>query len=280
MLWTVLFHVNPTTITVAMILLFAVALVIAYSRTPMRVLTALMTTVYLVILIAPISSQVAIGEGDRSVTWDPMFSFYEIGAPAYPSDFGIMVDGENSVYYSPEKIAVEERPLWEEPGVKQLFVHGEPGDELVITDVEGETVEFPQAMALIEEELERQEAHVSQIEEEGIWGHSAGLALQERTLNTLLFVPVGIVAFFAFGSWTARLAFGPGLSLTIETAQWALAAGRAADVGDLMVNSVGSLVGTLMALSAVVVVGLRKSATPGKAWPEQGTEELEPDRSR
>ena len=99
----------------------------------------------------------------------------------------------------------------------------------------------------------------------------------------MLFVPVGIVAFFAFGSWAARLFFGPMLSLTIEASQWALAAGRTADTGDLLVNGTGSLVGTLMALGALVLVGAvrsRGSASLGEARPEQPTKDPEPGRSR
>ena len=280
MLWTVLYHVNPTTITVALALSFAAALAFACLRPPMRVIVALMTTVYLVILVAPISSITAIGEGDRWVVWDPMLSFQDIGGEPYPSPVAVMVNDEVAVHYSSKELPVEERHRWDEPGVEWLFSHGKPDGGLVLTDSEGEVVESPQAVAVIEEELEMQEAYASRVEEEGPWGHSGGLALQERTLNTLLFVPVGIVAFFAFGSWTARLLFGPMLSLTIEASQWALAAGRTADTGDLLVNGVGSLVGTLMALSAVALVGLRKPATFEEAWPEQPAEEPEPDRSR
>lgn len=283
MLWTVLFYVNPATITVALVLSFAVALLLAWRRTPMRALIVGMAAVYLLVLAAPLSEHTGIGEGDRSVVWDPTLSSQDIGGEPYPSAFGIMTDGEDSVHYSPNEFTAKERAEWSHPGAERLFVHGEPGGELVVTDVEGRPVDAPQAVAVVEEELELQEEYALRIEEEGPWGHNGGLALQERTLNALLFVPVGIVAFFAFGSWAARVLFGPALSLTIEASQWALAAGRTADTGDLLVNGVGSLVGTLLALSAIVLVGAvrsRGSASPGTAWPEQFTKEPEPDRSR
>ncbi|WP_460776651.1 VanZ family protein [Nocardiopsis nanhaiensis] len=118
---------------------------------------------------------------------------------------------------------------------------------------------------MVEEELELQEDLAAQVEDEGPWGHSYGLALQERALNALLFVPVGIAAFFAFSSWSARIFFGPVLSLTVETTQWALAADRMADTGDLLVNSAGSWVGTLLALVAVAMTsrwGRREPVSP------------------
>mgnify|MGYP001944379157 FL=1 len=87
-------------------------------------------------------------------------------------------------------------------------------------------------------------------------GTTGELAPQGRVLNTPLFVPVGVAVFFAFSSWSARLLFGPGPSPSIEATQWATASGRLADTGDLLVNSVGALVGTLMALLAAGLTSL------------------------
>ncbi|GAA1456178.1 VanZ family protein [Nocardiopsis exhalans] len=111
------------------------------------------------------------------------------------------------------------------------------------------------------ENLAWQADYAAQIEAEGLWGTTGGLALQERVLNTLLFVPIGVVAYFAFSSWTARLLFGPALSLTVEASQWALPWGRMADIGDLMVNSAGSVIGTLIAAFSVGAVSAIRPAT-------------------
>lgn len=254
MLWSVLYYVNPTTITIVLILSLLAALMLARFRPRIRVFTVLLAAVYLVILAAPLSEHTSIGEGGRSVTWDPMLSFQDIARDPFPSAFGIMIDNDHSVHYSPEELTEDERQFFTEAGVDQLFVYGDPGDELTVTDAGGEATYSPQAVSMVQEELEFQEEHAAQVEEDGPWGHSDGLALQERTLNTLLFVPIGIASFFAFRSWTARLFFGPVLSLTIEGSQWALAADRMADTGDLLVNGVGSLGGTLLALIATTII--------------------------
>ncbi|MFE1101203.1 VanZ family protein [Nocardiopsis alba] len=268
MLWTVLYLVNPTTVTVALLLSFTVALILARARPPIRALTLLSGALYIVVLIAPLSAHLPPGEGGRSVIWDPTLSFQDIGdAPDPLASFGVTLEDGSTVHYSHEELTPRERDTWGTPGTEALFVHGEPG-ELTVTDVNGDRMESPPTVALVEEELEQQADHAERLEQEGLWGHSGGLALQERVLNTLLFVPIGIAAFFAFDSWAARLLFGPALSLLIETGQWALATGRLADTGDLLVNGAGSLLGTLFALVAVGVVSLLPPRRPSPSHPE------------
>lgn len=178
MLWTILFYVNPVTITVALVLSFAAALPVAWLRPPMRAVAVGMAAVYLLVLAAPLSEHTGIGEGDRSVVRDPMPSSQDIGGETYPSAFGIMIDGEGFVHYFPHEPTAEERAEWNDPGSEKFFVHGEPGDGLVVTDVAGRAVDAPRVVAMVEEELELQEAHARRIEEEGPWGHTDGLALQ------------------------------------------------------------------------------------------------------
>lgn len=68
-------------------------------------------------------------------------------------------------------------------------------------------------------------------------------------LNILLFVPVGTCASFAFqGRWRFLIAFltGSSLSFTVEYAQGWLPA-RVSSMGDLVSNSLGTLLGILLA---------------------------------
>lgn len=83
---------------------------------------------------------------------------------------------------------------------------------------------------------------------------SAALIVEEKVVNALLFVPIGIVAFYGVRNVVGKVAFGPALSLTLETVQWAMASGRAADMADLLVDTVGSLTGTAVAGTCVLLV--------------------------
>ena len=216
--------------------------------------------VYPLILAAPLSGPATSGEPGRVVAWDPLLSFEDIGGSKRPEAFGVTLQNGDVIHYLSEGPAftdrVEEGP-W---GTETFFVHEEVEGGLVVTDVGGGVVEpeSPAGAAALEtvaEELAWQEAYAAKLEE-GPWGTTGGLAPRERVLNTLLFVPVGVAAFFAFSSWSARPLFGPGPSPTIEATQWATASGRLAGTGDLLVNSVGALVGTLMALLAAGLTSL------------------------
>ncbi|GAA1082236.1 VanZ family protein [Nocardiopsis metallicus] len=294
-MWQVLFHVNPTTITAALGLCLLAALAFAWWRRPdpqrsqgaMRKLLAVAGAVYLAVLLAPIGGFGSIHDSDRKVVWDPMLSFQDIPGIGRTSglerEFGQQLEDGRSVHYAPEGVPAEER------SGDDLYVQDGPDGPdgtLMVTDAEGDAP--PQedtavATRVIEENFERQTDYAAQLEAEGPWGTTGGLALQERVLNTLLFVPIGVVAFFAFSSWVARLLFGPALSLTVEASQWALPWGRIANIGDLMVNSAGSLIGTLIAaLSVGVVTAIRSAPVTGEAPTgeagEAGEEPLSPTR--
>ncbi|WP_017589476.1 VanZ family protein [Nocardiopsis ganjiahuensis] len=289
-MWTVLFHVNPTTIALALGLCLAAALAFAWWRRPdparfrgpMRKLLAAAAVVYLAVLVAPIGAAESYGNSERRVVWDPMLSFQDIPGVGEHADsyteFGQRLDDGRAVRYAPAGVPLEERFPEDED---DLFVQDGPGDTLVVTDSEGGTP-TPGDVALAERTVTENLAWIAeydaQLEAEGPWGTTGGVALQERTLNTLLFVPIGVVAFFAFGSWPARVLFGPALSLAVEAAQWALPWGRLADTGDLMVNSVGAVVGTLLAAGAVGVVAVVRPGPSGAPDPEAGSPEEEPVR--
>lgn len=266
-MWTVLFLVNPPTIALALVLGLAGALFLAWRRPAMRAVTLCLAALYVLILAAPLSSLGTIGESERYVIWDPLVSFQDIGGVERSENFGVMLDDGRVIRYSPTEPTVAERAEtaeMEAPNAEVLHVHEGSDGALVVTDTEGAPVDpgsesEQTAVETIGQELE----WIAQQAEEGPWSLTDGLALQERVLNTLLFVPIGIAAFFAFSSWPARLLFGPALSLTIESTQWALASGRSVDTGDLLVNGVGSLVGTLVSLMSVAIAGLfdRRSRT-------------------
>ncbi|GHC93251.1 hypothetical protein GCM10007079_42460 [Nocardiopsis terrae] len=275
-MWQVLFYVNPTTIAVVLALCLAAAAALAWwrhpdparFRRPVRVLLAVAGAVYLAVLAAPVGGTGVAESGDRAVVWDPMLSFRDIpgfGEPSGPrAGFGRTLEDGRTVWYAPEEAPLAER-TGEGRGEDGLYVHDTPDGDLAVTDAEGGPApqeEAALAERVVTEELTRNAEYEARLAAEGPWGTSGGLALQERTLNTLLFVPVGVLAFFAFGSWTARVLFGPGLSLTVEAAQWALPWNRMADTGDLLVNSAGSVAGTLFALAAVGAVAV---ARPGGA---------------
>lgn len=84
----------------------------------------------------------------------------------------------------------------------------------------------------------------------------ASVAFRNVGLNVVLFVPVGFVwtwaAVRAGRPWTTALLAGIGLSLLVELVQLVAPLGRAVDVDDVLLNSLGTLLGALgfRALSA------------------------------
>lgn len=75
------------------------------------------------------------------------------------------------------------------------------------------------------------------------------VAVRNVLFNVLLFVPIGaawaLVAHQAGRTWLQAVAAGAGLSLLIELAQLLLPLGRAVDVDDVLLNSLGVLLGAL-----------------------------------
>lgn len=77
----------------------------------------------------------------------------------------------------------------------------------------------------------------------------ASVAFRNVGLNVVLFVPVGFVWTWAAvrsgRSWATALLAGIGLSLLIELVQLLSPLGRAVDVDDVLLNSLGTLLGAL-----------------------------------
>ena len=288
-MWQVLFHVDPTTVTAALGLCLLAALALAWRRRPdprrlqgtMRKLLAAAGAVYLAVLLAPVGGFGFSQDSTRTVVWDPMLSFQDIPGIGQPigleREFGQTLEDGRTVHYAPDGPPAEARTQHD----YDFFVQDGPDGTLVVTDSGGgapSQADTAVAQGIVEENLEWQADYAAQIEAEGPWGTTGGLALQERVLNALLFVPIGVVAFLASGSWTTRLLSGPALSLTVEAAQWALPWGRVADTGDLMVNSAGSLAGTLIAALAVGVAAVIRPAAGEPTTEETGEEPVIPAR--
>jgi len=84
--------------------------------------------------------------------------------------------------------------------------------------------------------------------------------------NIALFVPLGTVVTLIVGRrhWLVALAFGVGVSIAVELAQGVLLPGRYADLGDVVANSTGSVIGCLGAVVALALV-TRSAPEPGEA---------------
>ncbi|GAA1899377.1 hypothetical protein GCM10009716_06510 [Streptomyces sodiiphilus] len=80
--------------------------------------------------------------------------------------------------------------------------------------------------------------------------------IRQLTANALMFVPLPALVRTSFGraSVTQTLLACIGLSAFIELTQWLQSAGRVADVDDLLLNSVGATVGTVIHLAAAGTV--------------------------
>lgn len=283
-MWMVLLYATPLTGGIALGAMVLGALLLARwrrpdpdgFRTPARTVLGVASVAYLAVLCMPAGDLVAAGESGRPVSWNP-FRFvqeerWDSEDAADPS-FGQFLEDGTSAYYgghelTPEQVE-EERRSPEQPGGSEryeYFVHPTTDGDLVLFDARGEDLDAAT------------EAVVRAGMAEGIrWAHepreSAALVYEEKVVNLLLFVPVGAVAFAAFSSWAPRLLFGPALSLAVEAAQWALAVG-AVDTADLMVNSLGAVLGVLLAGGAVALLSVR----PARSAREDGDGRPDPDR--
>lgn len=81
--------------------------------------------------------------------------------------------------------------------------------------------------------------------------HGDGILIARNLgLNVLLFVPVGVGAALRWRRFVAVVALGAGLSALVEGLQWLLPLGRAVDVDDVLLNTVGTLVGAATVATA------------------------------
>lgn len=265
-MWQILLHVTLTTValTLAALAVLALAAARAYMRdreTTARVCRRVLAGaagMYLLVLAAPVSSWQGVGTGERHVEWNPVRWAQELrGSPAPEDSFAFRLrDGKTAHFSENELTQAEREEVLPHGGSHDYFLHEDQRGGLVITGSAGAPVEGA------EEQLVYQEAGpriADFLEDRG--AESAGLVLEEKVVNALLFVPIGIIAFYGVRGAVGRIAFGPGLALTLEAVQWAMGAGRFADMGDLLVSSLGSLTGTAMA-GTCVLLAARASRTP------------------
>ncbi|WAE76613.1 VanZ family protein [Streptomonospora nanhaiensis] len=249
----------------AILLLFALSLVLAAAAARSqgafprhtRKLLAATASVYVLVLVMPFSGGSPADPG-RYVHWNPLGFVNEIAMnEAEGESFGQYLSDGALAHYSPEQLADQEKEELRGEKPADFYVHGDPDRGLSVVDGEGNAVTHAQENLVLTELSEGIEAAGEPVQ-------SAALILEEKAMNALLFVPLGILAFFAFSPWWARLLFGPALSVSVETLQWALGADRVADTGDVLANSAGFLVGAGMAaVSAVLLARLpRKSGSP------------------
>ena len=66
-------------------------------------------------------------------------------------------------------------------------------------------------------------------------------------LNVILFVPLGIGLRWTLGRWVPAAIIGAITTLVIETLQWRLIPGRDASLGDLVANTLGTMLGAWLA---------------------------------
>lgn len=210
-----------------------------------RVVLAAASFLHVIVLAALPVSGTEDGESAREIHWNPLQAWEEYQEDQKPEEtYSAQLSNGDLFFYSPAELSDKEREelLTLEP--YSYFLHGDP-EGPVISDSGGDEVTFQEESAVIRDIEGR-------IPTEPL--EPAALILEEKTVNALHFVPVGIIAFHAFSSWAPRLLSGPALSVTIESVQWVMASGRSTDVGDLLINSLGSLIGTGMAVGSVIGV--------------------------
>ena len=86
-----------------------------------------------------------------------------------------------------------------------------------------------------------------------------GYAALEFSANIALFVPLGFLIFFLLprSRWWLALLVCPALSIVIEVIQGLALSQRFATVSDVVANTLGGLVGALVALALRRVVNAR-----------------------
>ncbi|GAA1442797.1 hypothetical protein GCM10009602_20920 [Nocardiopsis tropica] len=264
-MWRVLFYVTPLTLSVAILLLFALSLVLAAAAARSqgafprhtRKLLAATASVYVLVLVMPFSGGSPADPG-RYVHWNPLGFVNDLAMnEAVEESFGQQLTDGTVAHYSIEELTDQEREELRRTNPADFYAHGEPGAGASVVDGRGGAVSHAQENLVLTELSEG-------IGTMGEPAQYAALILKEKAMNALLFVPLGILAFFAFSPWWARLLFGPALSVSVETLQWAVGAGRVADTGDVLANSGGFLVGAGMAaVSAALLARLpRESRSP------------------
>jgi len=70
-------------------------------------------------------------------------------------------------------------------------------------------------------------------------------------LNTVLFVPLGLGLRWLLGNWKTPVLIGATITLVVETLQWRIVPGRDASLGDLLANTLGTLIGVWLAIESL-----------------------------
>ena len=258
-MWKVLFLVTPLTLSVAILLLFAFSLVLSAlavrsqgSLPPnTRKVLAAVTAVYILVLAMPASGGFPAGSS-RFVEWNPLGFVDEIAREeTVEESFGQYLTDGSTAHYSPDELTEQEREEARQAGPIDFYVHGDPGTGASVVDAGGEAVPPAQERFVLAELSEGIQAAGEPLQYQS-------MVVEEKVLNALLFVPLGILAFFSFSSWWVRLLFGPSLSVVVEALQWMMAMGKVADTADTLANSSGHLVGVGLAAVSSVLIALRR----------------------
>lgn len=227
-----LFYVTPLTVGVVLVALLIGAFCLARSELRAatglpRGLLAACTLVFFLFIAAPLGEWDQVGTYTRDLEWDPVGDISEAftGTGANGDPSAGTSDGRLAQHH-PETPPADGAAEFHGLHGKAFFLHGDTGNIEVVGP-------------------ERDEAS----------GH---------LLRLLLYVPVGILAFHSFTRCWARLSFGPALSVGVESVQWAMAAGSTADTADVMLNTAGSMAGTVIAVVCLGAARRVHTAAPDR----------------
>jgi len=264
-MWRVLFYVTPVTISVAILLLFVFALIIASmarhsTESPPRHMwkfLAAATAAYMLVLAMPPSGEIQFSTS-RLVHWNPLHFMDELAAQGeIEESFGQYLTDGGTAHYSIEELSEQERADIQQATPTDFFAYGDPDQEVSVVDSDGNPVAENQGRYVISELSVGIEAAGKPIQYQS-------MILEEKALNALLFVPLGILSYFSFSSWWARASFGPAVSVAIEAIQWTTGMGNVADTADVLANSSGHVVGVGLAAAASGLFALRSPDLRGQ----------------
>ncbi|WP_017574255.1 VanZ family protein [Nocardiopsis kunsanensis] len=234
-----LFYVTPLTVGLVLVALLVGAFCLARSELRSstglpRGLLAACTLVFFLFIAAPLGEWDQMGSHTRDLDWDPVGDISEAFADTGANgDFSTETTDGRLDQHTPETSSADGRAEFPGPHGTAFFLHGDTGNIEVVGP-------------------ERDKA-------------------PEHLLGLLLFVPVGILAFHSFTRCWARLSFGPALSVGVESVQWAMAAGSTADTAHVMLNTAGSVAGTVIA-----VVCLRAARRVHTGGPDRSPSPMHP----
>lgn len=253
---------NPATVALSLVGLAILAGIASklfqngtFRRSHARILLAALSVIYFSVLLIgfdPLADHSEDEGGATEIHWNPFYFIDDLkeqketkGQAGAVESFGQILPDGSIAFYSQNPIDAGESPV-EAQNVEYL-VHGEP-EELVVHDEKGEEVS--------DSETAYVDRHMSEaIERSDIPNEYEALIIEEKVMNILLFVPIGIVAAFCFSNVLSRLLYGPLMSFTIEGAQWFASGGNVVDSSDFVANSLGAWIG--VAFASIFIWGRR-----------------------